>query len=103
MSTSLGKDLVFNMQARCSIVKVIANCTSTHLSFPEPCVSISDNGPGVPASLRDTLFQPFVTTKDEGIGLGLAIAFDIMRQLGGDLLLDDTAHGACFTMVMPAP
>lgn len=64
-------------------------------------LSVSDDGPGVPAALRDTLFQPFVTTKDEGIGLGLAIAFDIMRQLGGDLLLDDTPRGACFTMVMP--
>jgi two-component system C4-dicarboxylate transport sensor histidine kinase DctB len=65
-------------------------------------LSVSDNGPGVPAGLRDTLFQPFVTYKREGIGLGLAIARDIMRQLGGDLVHDDTAHGARFTMIMPA-
>jgi two-component system C4-dicarboxylate transport sensor histidine kinase DctB len=65
-------------------------------------LSVSDNGPGVPAGLRDTLFQPFVTSKREGIGLGLAIARDIMRQLGGDLVHDDTAHGARFTMIMPA-
>jgi two-component system C4-dicarboxylate transport sensor histidine kinase DctB len=65
-------------------------------------LSVSDDGPGVPAALRDTLFQPFVTSKAEGIGLGLAIAQDIMRQLGGDLLHEDTPKGARFIMVMPA-
>ena len=65
-------------------------------------LSVSDNGPGVPAELRETLFQPFVTSKSEGIGLGLAISHDIMRQLGGDLVHDETATGARFTMVMPA-
>lgn len=66
-------------------------------------LSVSDDGPGVPASLRDTLFQPFVTSKDEGIGLGLAISQDIMRQLGGDLVHEDMPKGARFTMVIPAP
>lgn len=65
-------------------------------------LSVTDDGPGVPADLRDTLFQPFVTSKTEGIGLGLAIARDIMRQLGGDLVHEDTAGGARFIMVMPA-
>jgi two-component system C4-dicarboxylate transport sensor histidine kinase DctB len=65
-------------------------------------LSVTDNGAGVPAALRDTLFQPFVTSKTEGIGLGLAIAQDIMRQLGGDLLHEDRPSGARFTMVMPA-
>lgn len=65
-------------------------------------LSVTDDGPGVPPAVRDALFQPFVTTKPEGIGLGLAIARDIMRQLGGDLLHESTARGARFTMVMPA-
>ncbi|QDH32883.1 sensor histidine kinase [Porphyrobacter sp. YT40] len=65
-------------------------------------LSVTDTGPGVPPALRDTLFQPFVTGKPEGIGLGLAIARDIMRQLGGDLVHEDTPGGARFTMVMPA-
>ena len=52
--------------------------------------------------MRDTLFQPFVTSKSDGIGLGLAISHDIMRQLGGDLVHEATAQGARFTMVMPA-
>ena len=66
-------------------------------------LAVSDDGPGVPPALRDTLFQPFVTSKQDGIGLGLAISRDIMRQLGGDLLHDDaTGRGARFVMVMPA-
>jgi len=65
-------------------------------------LSVSDTGPGVPAALVDTLFQPFVTAREDGIGLGLAIARDIMRQLGGDLIHEDSAAGARFTMVMPA-
>lgn len=65
-------------------------------------LSVSDTGPGVPPALRDTLFQPFVTSKNEGIGLGLAISREIMRQLGGDLLHDDAGPGARFIMEMPA-
>jgi two-component system C4-dicarboxylate transport sensor histidine kinase DctB len=65
-------------------------------------LAVRDNGPGVPPELRDTLFQPFVTSKQEGIGLGLAISQDIMHQLGGDLLLEDTPQGASFVMEIPA-
>ncbi|WP_285713286.1 ATP-binding protein [Erythrobacter oryzae] len=65
-------------------------------------LSVTDTGPGVPPALVDTLFQPFVTAREDGIGLGLAIARDIMRQLGGDLIHEATDSGARFTMVMPA-
>jgi two-component system C4-dicarboxylate transport sensor histidine kinase DctB len=65
-------------------------------------LSVTDDGPGVSAEVRDTLFQPFVTSKSEGIGLGLAIARDIMRDLGGDLVHRTTMTGACFVMEMPA-
>ena len=69
-------------------------------------MSVTDNGPGVPLALRDTLFQPFVTGKADGIGLGLAIARDIMQKMGGDLIHDPAEQGAeqgaRFTMIMPA-
>lgn len=64
-------------------------------------LSVEDDGPGVATDIRDVLFQPFATTKPDGIGLGLAIARDIMRDHGGDLTLEDSAAGARFTMVMP--
>lgn len=65
-------------------------------------LAVSDSGPGVPPHLRDSLFQPFVTSRSEGIGLGLAISRDIMRQLGGELSHDSGPQGATFTMTMPA-
>lgn len=64
-------------------------------------LSVFDNGPGLTADLRTSLFQPFATTKADGLGLGLVISQDIMRGLGGDLLADEISAGACFTMVIP--
>lgn len=64
-------------------------------------LSVTDDGPGLPAHVRELLFQPFVTTKPDGIGLGLAIARDIMRDHGGELQFDDSGKGATFTMVIP--
>jgi two-component system nitrogen regulation sensor histidine kinase GlnL len=46
-------------------------------------VSVSDNGPGVPPEIRGELFDPFVTTKREGRGLGLALVAKLARDMGG--------------------
>ncbi|MDZ3830913.1 MAG: ATP-binding protein [Sphingopyxis sp.] len=46
-------------------------------------VSVSDNGPGVPADIRGDLFAPFVTTKRDGRGLGLALVAKLARDMGG--------------------
>ena len=64
-------------------------------------LSVTDNGPGLTADQRASLFQPFVTTKPEGLGLGLVISQDIMRGLGGDLIEEPVANGTRFTMVIP--
>ncbi len=64
-------------------------------------LTVADDGPGIDKSIRETIFQPFVTTKDAGLGLGLAISFDIMRSLGGELRCQSTLAGARFTMVIP--
>ena len=64
-------------------------------------VRVSDNGPGIAAGLRDTLFAPFASAKPEGLGLGLAIARDIARGFGGDLVLEDSdARGARFRLTL---
>lgn len=55
---------------------------------PEPShvdVIIEDNGPGVTADLADDIFNPFVTSKKDGLGIGLGIARDIMHEFGGHL------------------
>jgi two-component system C4-dicarboxylate transport sensor histidine kinase DctB len=48
-------------------------------------IRVEDTGPGVDATIGDTLFTPFTTSKPGGLGLGLAIARDIAREFGGDL------------------
>ncbi len=65
-------------------------------------VRITDSGPGVPASLRDKIFQPFFTTKEEGTGLGLSIAARIVSKHGGTLTLTDSTHeGSSFSLNLP--
>ncbi len=65
-------------------------------------VDIADNGPGLTAEARATLFQPFKTSKPSGLGLGLVISQDIAHDLGGDLVLLEAARGACFRLTLPA-
>lgn len=64
-------------------------------------LSVTDNGSGLTADQRASLFQPFVTTKPEGLGLGLVISQDIMRGLDGDLIEEPVADGTRFTMLIP--
>jgi signal transduction histidine kinase len=63
-------------------------------------VTISDNGPGIPASVRRTLFDPFVTAeKSNGIGLGLTLARRIVEEHGGTVRLDESnPAGTVFTL-----
>lgn len=56
----------------------------------------ADNGPGIAAEVAERLFTPFVTSRPNGLGLGLVIAQDIMLDLGGGLRLVPVETGACF-------
>ena len=67
-------------------------------------IRIADNGPGVPAAIRERIFEPFFTTKpnDKHSGLGLALAFGAVRDSGGRLTLLDEGPGAAFQIELPA-
>ena len=64
-------------------------------------LSVSDDGPGISKEREATLFQPFATSKPQGLGLGLVISRDIMRELDGDLSYRAGHQGARFTMTIP--
>jgi signal transduction histidine kinase len=67
-------------------------------------VAVTDDGPGVPAHLRDRIFEPFFTTKGpEGTGLGLAVVKEVTQRLGGSVTVRDARpSGTVFEVRLPA-
>ncbi|MEP3427704.1 MAG: nitrogen regulation protein NR(II) [Roseibium sp.] len=75
--------------------------TEARVSLPlEFCVQ--DNGPGVPDDLLPHLFEPFITTKTNGSGLGLALVAKIIGDHGGVIECDTRPHKTVFRILMPA-
>lgn len=65
-------------------------------------IEVADTGPGVPESVRATLFQPFATTtRKGGSGLGLAIAAELVKGHGGEISLAEGTLGATFLVSIP--
>jgi signal transduction histidine kinase len=65
-------------------------------------ISVRDSGPGVPAHLSGRLFEPFVTTKPNGLGLGLSIVSSIVAAHGGTIGSHNAAEGgAVFSITLP--
>ncbi|HZE95946.1 MAG TPA: ATP-binding protein [Planctomycetota bacterium] len=63
--------------------------------------SVTDGGPGVPAELGEKVFEPFVTTKKDGIGLGLALTKRIIEEHGGSIGYDAAPGGTTFWIELP--
>lgn len=79
----------------------IVNIT-TGVSDSSVFVSVSDNGPGIPAENIKDIFNPFYSTKTRGTGLGLAISQKIARWHGGNLTVESTPGKGCiFTLMLP--
>jgi two-component system osmolarity sensor histidine kinase EnvZ len=56
-------------------------------------VMVDDDGPGIPADRRESVFRPFESGFSGGTGLGLTIARDIVRAHGGEIVLEDSPLG----------
>lgn len=67
---------------------------------PETRITVADNGPGLPQAVAASLFQPFVTTKEGGAGIGLCLSRQIARAHGGDLTIRSTPRGATATIIL---
>ena len=79
-------------------------CTQTEIDeTPSFVLTIEDNGPGIPAADRKTIFTPFYTTKDTGTGLGLAVTHTLIELQGGKISVEDSDQlgGAKFVIQLP--
>jgi nitrogen-specific signal transduction histidine kinase len=64
-------------------------------------VVVEDSGPGVLPELREQIFNPFFTSRKDGVGLGLAIVAKILDEHGGSIRLEDSSRGARFRVFIP--
>ena len=65
-------------------------------------IQVCDNGPGLPADIRDEIFDPFVSGKENGTGLGLALASKIISDHDGWISVDSTPGNTVFTISLAA-
>ena len=68
-------------------------------------IKVADSGDGIPQKVIDKIFQPFFTTKPtgQGTGLGLSLAYDIVKAQGGEIKVKTQEHeGAEFVIQLPA-
>ncbi|MGZ5925576.1 MAG: PAS domain-containing sensor histidine kinase [Rhizomicrobium sp.] len=65
------------------------------------CLAISDSGPGVSSEVAERLFEPFVTTKANGMGIGLRICQSIVEAHGGTITVASGSAGATFNIKLP--
>jgi signal transduction histidine kinase len=66
-------------------------------------IEVRDTGPGIAPEIRDRLFEPFVTAgKADGLGLGLASSRQTVIDHGGEIWVESSSQGACFTLRLPS-
>jgi signal transduction histidine kinase/CheY-like chemotaxis protein len=78
-------------------IYIETNCKKDHVE-----IMIVDNGPGIPPGEQENIFEPFVSTKENGTGLGLAVSYGIISAHGGTLeIVPVRKLGACFQIQLP--
>jgi two-component system, LuxR family, sensor kinase FixL len=65
-------------------------------------VRVQDNGPGFDADLAERAPAPFMTTKQDGLGLGLSLSRSIVEAHGGRLTIESSSSGAAVSFTLPA-
>ena len=93
--SNLGRNA---FEAGATTVNVCASVAGAHI-----LIDVADDGSGVPQEVATQIFRPFTTGgRAGGAGLGLAIARDLVRAHGGDIVLaESTAHGTTFRFTLP--
>ena len=110
-TVSITTQLISNTQPPNSLTSQQTNSpTSQQTNSPTSqhdntlIISIKDNGSGIPETIKNKIFQPFFTTKPsgQGTGLGLSLAYDIVKAHGGELKVESKeGEGSEFVIVLP--
>ena len=85
---------------------IVEVTTSSAATDRMVAISIRDNGCGIEPGFMDRIWDPFFTTKEvgKGVGLGLALSYNIIRRHGGDIRVESrVGEGAHFTVMLPLP
>ena len=107
--TGAGRAMGDSELGRQALLNVVRNgiqaCSqggSVHLEVCDGEICVSDTGCGVSAVIRDRLFEPFITGKTRGLGLGATVARRCQRRQEGDLVLRETSPtGSAFLLTWP--
>jgi nitrogen fixation/metabolism regulation signal transduction histidine kinase len=94
-SVSIGRSTILN-RAGDAAVTVATRKLNGKLE-----IKVTDNGNGIPAAIKEKVFQPFFTTKPtgQGTGLGLSLSYDTVKAHGGELIMEtEEGHGTSFTI-----
>ena len=78
-------------------------CVASNLTPAGVTVSIQDDGPGMPAEVREKIFNPFFTTKRNGTGLGLSISYGIVKAHQGHIEVESKPGRTMFHIHLPLP
>jgi two-component system nitrogen regulation sensor histidine kinase GlnL len=81
-------------------VRLAVPAVESRLDLPI-MVTVADNGPGIPEDLEPHIFDPFVSTKMDGTGLGLALVAKLVDDHGGIIDLDSSLDGSKFCILLP--
>ncbi len=90
---------LYDNAARVGATRVVTE--ATHLPTGGARLEVADDGPGVPVAVAMTLFEPLVTAREGGSGLGLALARRVAEAHGGSITLVPSERGATFRIELP--
>ena len=75
---------------------------SGKLGEKQVTISVTDTGTGMTQAVKDRVFEPFFSTKDDGSGMGLSTAYGVIKQGGGDIVVEsEPGKGTSFTIYLP--
>ena len=84
-----------------SLTRYVTTETSRKLIHLPLQIAITDSGKGVSEELQAHVFEPFVSNKSGGSGLGLAMVASVIADHGGAIAMQSSAQGSCFTLNLP--